>query len=240
LQPFGLTLSAAAAAIVEAVTGHGTGAFAVTSIRGGWRFEGRRLYPQADRMVITADGGGSHGSRLRLWKLELQKFADETGLSLSVCHFPPGTSKWNQIEHRLFSFISSNWRGEPLRDCETIVNLIARTTTAKGLKVNCRLDRREGEGVSSWFCSLKPLSILRRVQAAGAGAEGDVHVVGIFRGHLRAVPQARPVRYAGGLRHSSHISLSHGARAAVDAFLAVEIRHAFHLASPKAKFPARR
>jgi len=93
--------------------------------------------------MITADGGGSNGSRLRLWKLELQKFATETGLSISVCHFPPGTSKWNKIEHRLFSFISSNWRGEPLRDYETIVNLIAKTTTAKGLKVTCRLDRRK-------------------------------------------------------------------------------------------------
>ena len=94
-------------------------------------------------MLITADGGGSNGSRLRLWKLELQEFADETGLSISVCHFPPGTSKWNKMEHRFFSFISSNWRGEPLRDYETIVNLIASTTTAKGLKVTCRLDRRK-------------------------------------------------------------------------------------------------
>ena len=94
-------------------------------------------------LFITADGGGSNGSRLRLWKLELQKLADETGLSISVSHFPPGTSKWNKIEHRLFSFISSNWRGEPLLDYETIVNLIARTTTAKGLQVVCRLDRRK-------------------------------------------------------------------------------------------------
>jgi hypothetical protein len=122
---------------------HDTGAFAVASIRGWWRSEGRRLYAQAQALLITADGGGSNGARLRLWKLELQKFADETGLSISVCHFPPGTSKWNKIEHRLFSFISSNWRGEPLRDYETIVNLISRTTTAKGLQVTCRLDRRK-------------------------------------------------------------------------------------------------
>ena len=94
-------------------------------------------------ILITADAGASNGSRLRLWKFELQKLADETGLSLSICHFPPGTSKWNKIEHRLFSFISSNWRGEPLRDYETVVNLIAKTTTAKGLKVTCRLDRRK-------------------------------------------------------------------------------------------------
>jgi len=128
---------------VNVGTDHDTGAFAVASIRGWWRFEGRHLYPRADTLFITADGGGSNGSRLRLWKLELQGLADETGLTLSICHFPPGTSKWNKIEHRLFSFISSNWRGEPLRDYQTIVNLIANTTTAKGLKVTCRLDRRK-------------------------------------------------------------------------------------------------
>jgi hypothetical protein len=128
---------------VNVGTDHDTGAFAVASIRGWWHFEGRQLYPRADTLLITADGGGSNGSRLRLWKLELQAFADEIGLALSVCHFPPGTSKWNKIEHRLFSFISSNWRGEPLRDYQTIVNLIAKTTTAKGLKVTCRLDRRK-------------------------------------------------------------------------------------------------
>jgi hypothetical protein len=92
---------------------------------------------------VTADGGGSNGARLRLWKRELQKLAGETRLSISVCHFPPGTSKWNKVEHRLFSFISSNWRGEPLREYETIVNLISGTRTAKGLQVTCRLDRRK-------------------------------------------------------------------------------------------------
>ena len=104
-----------------------------------------RIIPTATRnsVISTPDGGGSNGSRLRLWKLELQKLADETDLSISVCHFPPGASKWNKVEHRLFSFISSNWRGEPLRDYETIVNLISRTTTAKGLHVTCRLDRRK-------------------------------------------------------------------------------------------------
>ena len=128
---------------VNVGTNHDTGAFAVASIRGWWQTEGRTLYPQTRDLLITADGGGSNGSRLRLWKLELQKLADETGLAIAVCHFPPGTSKWNKIEHRLFSFISSNWRGEPLRDYETIVQLIARTTTTKGLKVTCRLDRRK-------------------------------------------------------------------------------------------------
>ena len=130
---------------VNVGTDHDTGAFAVASIRGWWRSEGRSLYSQAQVLLITADGGGSNGARLRLWKLELQKFADETSLSISVCHFPPGTSKWNKVEHRLFSFISSNWRGQPLRDYATIVHLhlISRTTTAKGLQVTCRLDRRK-------------------------------------------------------------------------------------------------
>lgn len=141
--PYGIYDIGRNVGFVNVGTDHDTGAFAVASIRGWWRAEGRRIYTNAKRMLITADGGGSNGWRLRLWKLELQKFADETGLRLSVCHFPPGTSKWNKIEHRLFSFISSNWRGEPLRDYETIVNLIARTTTAKGLKVMCRLDRRK-------------------------------------------------------------------------------------------------
>lgn len=141
--PYGIYDVGRNAGFVNVGTDHDTAAFAVASIRGWWRSEGRRLYPTAERLLITADGGGSNGSRLRLWKLELQELADETELSLWVCHFPPGTSKWNKIEHRLFSFISSNWRGEPLRDYETIVHLIARTTTAKGLKVTCRLDRRK-------------------------------------------------------------------------------------------------
>jgi hypothetical protein len=141
--PYGIFDMGRNTGVVNVGTDHDTGAFAVASIRGWWRFEGRDLYPAARRLLITADGGGSNGWRLRLWKLELQHFADESGLSLSVCHFPPGTSKWNKVEHRLFSFISSNWRGEPLRDYQTIVNLIAKTTTAKGLKVTCRLDRRK-------------------------------------------------------------------------------------------------
>jgi len=141
--PYGIYDIGRNSGYVNVGTDHDTGEFAVASIRGWWRAEGRKIYPEAKKILITADGGGSNGSRLRLWKLELQKFANQTGLSIAVCHFPPGTSKWNKIEHRLFSFISSNWRGEPLRDYETIVNLIARTTTAKGLKVICRLDRRK-------------------------------------------------------------------------------------------------
>jgi hypothetical protein len=141
--PYGIYDVGRNAGFVNVGTDHDTGAFAVASIRGWWRSEGRGIYPDAKTILITADGGGSNGWRLRLWKLELQKFADQTALAIAVCHFPPGTSKWNKIEHRLFSFISSNWRGEPLRDYETIVNLIAGTTTAKGLKVTCRLDRRK-------------------------------------------------------------------------------------------------
>jgi hypothetical protein len=141
--PYGIYDLSKNSGFVNVGTDHDTGEFAVASIRGWWRKEGKSLYPEARLLLITADGGGSNGSRLRLWKYELQKFSNETGLSISICHFPPGTSKWNKIEHRLFSFISSNWRGEPLRDYETIVNLISRTTTAKGLRVTCRLDRRK-------------------------------------------------------------------------------------------------
>ena len=141
--PYGVYDLARNQGFVNVGTDHDTGAFAVASIRGWWRFEGRRLYPGARRLLITADGGGSNGYRLRVWKLELQKLADATTLAIEVCHFPPGTSKWNKVEHRLFSFISSNWRGEPLRDYETIVRLIAGTTTAKGLTVSCRLDQRK-------------------------------------------------------------------------------------------------
>jgi len=140
--PYGIYDMGQNTGFVNVGTDHDTGSFAVASIRGWWRHEGLRLYPGSKELLITADGGGSNGYRLRLWKLELQKLANETDLSISVCHFPPGTSKWNKVEHRLFSFISSNWRGEPLTDYETIVRLIAHTTTAKGLSVTCRLDRR--------------------------------------------------------------------------------------------------
>jgi hypothetical protein len=128
---------------VNVGTDHDTAAFAVASVKGWWHHEGQQLYPKATRLLITADSGGSNGYRLRLWKMELQQMADEINLPIFVCHFPPGTSKWNKVEHRLFSFISSNWRGEPLRDYETIVRLIAGTTTAKGLSVVCRLDRQK-------------------------------------------------------------------------------------------------
>ncbi len=119
---------------------HDTAAFAVATIGRWWKTMGKQAYPKASRVLITADSGGSNGVRIRLWKLELQRLADETGLRIAVCHFPPGTSKWNKIEHRLFSFISQNWRGKPLVSHEVIVNLIANTTTTKGLKVKSELD----------------------------------------------------------------------------------------------------
>jgi transposase len=119
---------------------HDTAEFAVQSIRRWWRSMGQQTYPRAKRLLITADCGGSNGSRLRLWKWELQKLADETGLRIAVCHFPPGTSKWNKIEHRLFSFTTQNWRGKPLISLQAIVSLIAATTTATGLRVYSELD----------------------------------------------------------------------------------------------------
>lgn len=125
---------------VNVGTDHDTATFAVESIRGWWHSMGSETYSEATELLITADGGGSNGSRVKLWKIELQQLANETGLSIRVCHFPPGTSKWNKIEHRLFSYISQNWRGKPLINHEVIVNLIASTTTSKGLKVQCQLD----------------------------------------------------------------------------------------------------
>ena len=119
---------------------HDTAQFAVNSIRNWWQYLGSERYPHAPRLTITADCGGSNGNRPRLWKVELQKLADETELEIEVCHFPPGTSKWNKIEHRLFSFITMNWRGKPLVSLETIINLIAGTTTSTGLEVYARLD----------------------------------------------------------------------------------------------------
>jgi hypothetical protein len=119
---------------------HDTARFAAASIGRWWREMGSKRFGKADRLLITADGGGSNSSRNRLWKVALAELADETGLQLKVCHFPPGTSKWNKIEHRLFSFITKNWRGRPLVDYQTIVNLIGNTTTKTGLTVRAALD----------------------------------------------------------------------------------------------------
>jgi Rhodopirellula transposase DDE domain len=121
---------------------HDTGEFAVQTLRTWWNELGASRYPNATSLVVTADGGGSNGYRLRLWKFELQKLADELGFPITVCHLPPGTSKWNKIEHRLFSFITQNWRGKPLLTHQVIVSLIAATTTKAGLRVQSRIDTR--------------------------------------------------------------------------------------------------
>jgi len=138
--PYGVYDIADNAGWVSVGVDHDTAAFAVNAIRSWWTLMGRERYPDARSLLITADGGGSNGARLRLWKVELQKLADELGLAITVCHLPPGTSKWNKIEHRLFSFITSNWRGKPLVSYRTIVELIAATTTDTGLTVRCALD----------------------------------------------------------------------------------------------------
>ena len=126
--------------LVNVGISHDTAEFAVASIRRWWKAMGRRAYPKATRLLICADAGGSNGPKLRAWKAHLQRLARQTGLDVTVCHYPPGTSKWNKIEHRLFSFISMNWRGRPLVNFETVVNLIASTKTRTGLRVKASLD----------------------------------------------------------------------------------------------------
>jgi len=139
-NPYGVYDVADNSVWVSAGTDHDTASFAVSTIRRWWSAMGIELYPEAQELVITADGGGSNGSRVRLWKIELQKLANELKIPIRVSHFPPGTSRWNNIEHNLFSFISMNWRGKPLVSHEVIVNLIAATTTIKDLKVRAELD----------------------------------------------------------------------------------------------------
>jgi hypothetical protein len=119
---------------------HDPAEFALATVQQWWQRMGGRMYPQAQQLLITADGGGSNGRRSRLWKVELQQCSDATGLEVSVCHFPPGTSKWNKIEHRLFCHITQNWRGRPLVSHEVMVNLMANTTTEAGLRVEAALD----------------------------------------------------------------------------------------------------
>jgi Rhodopirellula transposase DDE domain len=140
VAPYGVYDLGRNAGWVSVGVDHDTAEFAVESIRRWWRWMGRRCYPKATRVLITADSGGSNGARVRLWKWELQQLADETGLEIAVCHFPPGTSKWNKIEHRLFSFISQNWRGKPLISHQVIIDLIAATTTTTGLTVKSKID----------------------------------------------------------------------------------------------------
>ena len=162
VSPYGVYDLGKNEAWVSVGTDHDTSAFAVASIRRWWETMGKPLYPRATRLLITADAGGSNGYQVRLWKLELQKLADETGLEIAVCHFPPGTSKWNKIEHRLFSAISQNWRAKPLISHEVVVNLVAATTTRTGLKVRSALDQNSypaGETVSD--AELETLNLRR-------------------------------------------------------------------------------
>jgi transposase len=139
--PYGVYDVAADAGWVSVGTDHDTSSFAVATLRRWWQAMGAALYPAASRLLVCADGGGSNGSRTRLWKVQLAALAADTGLAVTVCHLPPGTSKWNKIEHRLFSHISMNWRGRPLESHETVVNLIAATTSRSGLKVHAELDQ---------------------------------------------------------------------------------------------------
>jgi hypothetical protein len=138
--PYGVYDLGANAGWVSVGTDHDTAAFAVATLRRWWAWVGRAAYPAADRLLVTADAGGSNGYRVRAWKAELARFAAEAGLAVTVCHFPPGTSKWNKIEHRLFSHISTNWRGRPLVSHQAMVELIGATTTRSGLKVRAALD----------------------------------------------------------------------------------------------------
>lgn len=149
--PYGAYDIARDRAVVTVGVTHDTAAFAVASVGRWWRLDGRTAYPAARRVLICADAGGSNGHRSRAWKLHLQRLADHLRIPITVCHYPPGTSKWNKIEHRLFSFISLNWKGKPLRTFETMVNLIGATRTRSGLKVKAVLDTRTydtGEKVS--------------------------------------------------------------------------------------------
>jgi hypothetical protein len=160
--PYGIYDLTANEGWVSVGISHDTATFAVNTILGWWQQLGKQRYPNATTLTITADCGGSNSSRTRLWKVELQRLADETGLEIVVCHFPPGTSKWNKIEHRLFSFISTNWRGKPLISHEVIINLIAGTTTTTGLKVYAQLDDREySTGVAVSDQQLATVNIVR-------------------------------------------------------------------------------
>jgi hypothetical protein len=143
--PYGVYDSGRNRAVVNVGVTHDTAEFAVESIRRWWKLDGQTLYPAAARLLICADAGGSNGNRLRAWKVNLQQLADQIRIPITVCHYPPGTSKWNKIEHRLFSFISLNWKGQPLLNYESIINLIGGTKTRTGLTVQAVLDENEYE-----------------------------------------------------------------------------------------------
>lgn len=162
VAPYGVYDLGENAGWVSVGTDHDTAEFAVATIRHWWESMGRARYPNARHLLITADGGGSNGSRLRLWKTQLQVLADTLALPITVCHFPPGTSKWNAIEHRLFAFITQNWRGEPLVSHEVIVNLIASTTTDTGLRVRAQIDTSQYPlGTKVTDAELAAVNILR-------------------------------------------------------------------------------
>lgn len=166
--PYGVYDTARNEAWVSVGVDHDTAEFAVATLERWWREMGKRAYPNATELLITADGGGSNAPRSRLWRVELQRFADATGLAINVCHFPPGTSKWNKIEHRLFSQITQNWRGRPLVSREAVVELIRGTTTKQGLRVRAKLDTRTyavGKAVSE--------EALRRVTLQRKRFRGD-------------------------------------------------------------------
>ncbi len=160
--PYGVLDIKANEGMVSVGVTNDTSRFAVNSIRAWWAHLGKARYPNATTLTITADGGGSNSSRTRLWKVELQKLADELGLAIRVCHFPPGTSKWNKIEHRMFSFVSLNWRGKPLESLQVIIDLIGSTTTSTGLKVYARLDSGEyPKGIKVTDAELAAVNIVR-------------------------------------------------------------------------------
>jgi hypothetical protein len=160
--PYGVYDVKANEGMVSVGVTNDTSAFAVNSIRAWWQHLGRKRYPKATCLTITADGGGSNSSRTRLWKTELQKLANEIAIPIRVCHFPPGTSKWNKIEHRLFSYVSLNWRGRPLESLEVIIDLIAATTTSTGLKVYARHDPGQYEkGIKVTDAQLASVNIVR-------------------------------------------------------------------------------
>ena len=160
--PYGVYDLSADAGWVSVGVDHDTAAFAVETLRRWWRNMGSAAYPRTRRVLVTADAGGSNAARSRLWKAELQRFADETGLKVSACHFPPGTSKWNKIEHRMFSRIAQNWRARPLVSREAVVELIANTTTGNGLTIRAELDENEyPKGVKVTDEQMAALSLAR-------------------------------------------------------------------------------
>jgi hypothetical protein len=160
--PYGVYDLAANTGYVSVGIDHDTAQFAVNGIRSWWNSLGKTCYPNAKRLLITADGGGSNGSRVRLWKIELQKLADELGVEITVCHYPPGCSKWNKIEHRLFCHITQNWRGKPLVSLQAIIELIAATTTTTGLTVQSVIDNATYQsGIKVTDAQLKSVNINR-------------------------------------------------------------------------------